>query len=646
MNFQICTGIQERAGVTIQEDIILISSHAPEHADCKLLLYPRDNGKVLKIPMKAQESRKTLYTVGIQGLDWENYDYNFEINGQEVVDRYAKKITGREIWGDEKRRPVLQSAEAFVPQSEQKQQVELNVPKSHHCSKDEKSVKVKSSFYFSGFNWNRDKRPTISKEDMVMYKIHVRGFSMGMRKTIKNRGTVGAVWRKLDALKNMGITTLLFMPLYEFEEFLALDESKEQQNPQNLINCWGYTIGSYFAPKASFLAENNPDELKHLILKMHEKHMECILEFYFPEKLNPLFIIDVLHYWYREYHVDGFHIIGNALAAELLAQDDMLSGCKLLFGSFDEKLAQNPERFGPELFTYNDDFLYETRKMLNHHGGSIYEFVCQMRRQQSHQGFVNFIAENNGFTLWDVFSYEQKHNELNGEENKDGNYWNYSSNCGQEGFSRKHSVMELRKRQVRNALAVLFFAQGVPMIWMGDESTNSQNGNNNAYCQDNEIGWKDWKNSELCRGMVNYVQALAQIRKKYGMLRSPNPYRLMDYENAGCPDLSYHSDDGWKIDFNMNRGFVGMFYSGAYSGSSENIYIAYNFQYFSQKFALPGGMEWKLLLNTAKDASVLEEPEYLGEIREIQVEEQAVCLLTGKPASAKKKRKKSSRRKE
>ena len=197
MNFQICTGIQERAGVTIQEDIILISSHAPEHADCKLLLYPRDNGKVLKIPMKAQESRKTLYTVGIQGLDWENYDYNFEINGQEVVDRYAKKITGREIWGDEKRRPVLQSAEAFVPQSEQKQQVELNVPKSHHCSKDEKSVKVKSSFYFSGFNWNRDKRPTISKEDMVMYKIHVRGFSMGMRKTIKNRGTVGAVWRNL-----------------------------------------------------------------------------------------------------------------------------------------------------------------------------------------------------------------------------------------------------------------------------------------------------------------------------------------------------------------------------------------------------------------------------------------------------------------
>ncbi|MCI9080762.1 MAG: hypothetical protein HFI70_00270 [Lachnospiraceae bacterium] len=646
MNFQIYTGIQKRAGVTIEGDIIFISSQAPECADCKLLLYPRDNGKVLKIPMKAQESRRTLYTVGIKGLDWENYDYNFEINGQEVVDRYAKKVTGREIWGDERRKPVLQSAEEFVPQYEQKQQTDIKDLKNQKRQKAGKKIKIKSSFYFSGFNWKRDKNPGIPKEDMVMYKLHVRGFSMGMRKTNKKRGTVGAIWRKLDALKDMGITTILFMPLYEFEEFLALDESKEQQNPQNHINCWGYTAGNYFAPKASFLTENNPDELKQLILKMHEKHMECILEFYFPQNLNPLFIIDILHYWYKEYHVDGFRIIGNSLGAQLLAQDDMLSGCKLFFGSFDEELANDPERFGPELYAYNDEFLYETRKMLNHHSGSIYEFACQMRRQQSHQGYVNFVAENNGFTLWDVFSYDQKHNELNGEGNKDGNYWNYSSNCGQEGFSRKHSVMELRKRRIRNALAVLFFAQGVPMIWMGDESANTQNGNNNAYCQDNEIGWKDWKNSDLCRGMVNYVRTLAQIRKKYGMLRSPRPYRLMDYENAGYPDLSYHSDDGWKIDFNMNRGFVGMFYSGAYAGSSENVYIAYNFQYFSQKFALPGGMEWKMLLNTAKDSIILDEPKCLGEIREIQVEEQTVCLLAGRPVSAKKKRTRSSRRKE
>ena len=93
----------------------------------------------------------------------------------------------------------------------------------------------------------------------------------------------------------------------------------------------------------------------------------------------------------------------------------------------------------------------------------------------------------------DVLSYEHKHNELNQEENQDGNDWNYSSNCGEEGISRKRQVLDFRRRQMRNALAVLFFAQGIPMLWMGDECANSQEGNNNAYCQDNQIGWKDWR---------------------------------------------------------------------------------------------------------------------------------------------------------
>ncbi len=644
MNFQICTGIQERAGVTKQGDIILFSSHAAENAKCNLVLYPRDNGTVMKIPMKAEESRKTLYSVGLQGLDWENYDYNFEINGQEVIDRYAKKITGREIWGDERRRPTLHQTEPFVPQREQKIKElvsQVDVPKQRN--KKEK-VKIKSSFYFSQFNWKKDKSPGISKEDMVIYKLHVRGFSMGMRKSNKKRGTFGAIQARLDELKRLGVTTLLFMPLYEFEEFLALDKSKIQQNPQNLINYWGYTVGNYFAPKASFLGENNPDELKNLIFKIHEKHMECILEFFFPEKINPHIIIDALRYWREEYHVDGFRIIGNPSGAQLLAQDELLCGCKLFFDGFSQELIQDPERFGPELYTYNDEFLYQIRKMLNHHSGSIYEFACQMRRQQARQGFVNYVAENNGFTLWDVFSYEQKHNELNGEDNRDGNYWNCSSNCGQEGFSRRRAVLELRKRQVKNAIAILFFAQGVPLLWMGDESANTQEGNNNAYCQDNAIGWKEWKNNEICRELRGFVQEVSKIRKQYPMLRSPAPYRMTDYGNTGSPDLSYHSDAGWKIDFNMNRGFIGMFYTGIYVESQENVYIAYNFQYASQKFALPGGMEWKLLLNTAQVPSVLEEPKDLGEIREILVQEQAVCLLSGKPAPVKKKRTKSRRK--
>ena len=125
---------------------------------------------------------------------------------------------------------------------------------------------------------------------MVIYKLHVRGFSKGIQGNDSRRGTVEAVERKLDYLKNLGITTLLFMPLYEFEEILMLDKSKEMAKPKDLINYWGYTTGSYFAPKASYLGKDyNPDNLKRLIQKMHQREMECILEFYFPEKTNPHF---------------------------------------------------------------------------------------------------------------------------------------------------------------------------------------------------------------------------------------------------------------------------------------------------------------------------------------------------------------------
>ena len=114
------------------------------------------------------------------------------------------------------------------------------------------------------------------------------------------------------------------------------------------------------------------------------------------------------------------------------------------------------------------------------------------------------------------------------------------------------------------------------------------------------------------------------------MLRSPNPYHMTDYKNLGSPDLSYHSDGGWKIDFDMNRGFIGMFYAGEYVHSKESIYIAYNFQYTTQKFALPGNMEWRLVLDTSQEQSVLEEPKLVGRVQEFRVREQSVCLLSGK----------------
>lgn len=629
MKFQICTGKYETFGVTKNKDILSFSLQAGETATCNLLLYPKGEEQAVKIPMEQHKMFHTVYTVGIQGLDWEKYDYNFEIDGREETDPYARRIIGREVWAEEARRPEEELPEGFVPERIKKQREKRN---------REKNRKLKSGFYFSDFAWKEEESPRIKKEDMVIYKLHARGFTMGLKTKNPQKGTFEMVGHKLEYLKELGITSLLFLPVYEFEEFLQLDESKKEEHPANLVNYWGYTIGNYFAPKASYLgAGHNPDSLKELIRKMHRMGLEFIAEFYFDKKVNPHLIIDVMRYWRQEYHVDGFRVIGAYSVAGLLAQDSLLSGCKLFFDGFPEELASAPQRLGPEVFTYNDAFLHEVRRMLNHQGGNIYEFACQMKRQQEHQGFVNFVAENNGFTLWDTFSYGRKHNEENREENRDGSDWNYSSNSGQEGVSRKKEINQLRERKVRNALASVVFSQGVPLIWMGDECENTQNGNNNAYCQDNELGWKDWKQTKASRELTAYLKQILKIRKSYPVLRSPKPYQMMDYENRGYPDLSYHSETGWQIDFERNRGFIGMFYCGAYGGG-KHMYIAYNFQNEPQKIALPREMSWQTIFSTGQEK--MEEKPITGEFLAAA---QSVTVLEGKEKTVEGKTKKTEK---
>ncbi|MEG2094346.1 MAG: alpha-amylase family glycosyl hydrolase [Lachnospiraceae bacterium] len=635
MKFEICTGNQENFGVTKNRDIISFSMQNKKDTLCNLLLYSKEDEECVRIPMNAAKDCGTTYTVGIQGLDWKNYCYNFEVEGKEQTDIYAKKITGRELWAEEERRPLESKSDLFMPQKVRRM-LEKEEKKIELCQRTNKN-KIKSEFYFSNFNWKNQEFPKIKKEDMVIYKLHARGFSMGIQMDDSRRGTISAIERKLDYLQKLGITTLLFLPIYEFEEFFMPDLQKQEKEPCNRINYWGYTTGNYFAPKSSYLGkENDPDCLKRFIQKLHSKNMECILEFYFDKKINPHLIIDILRYWKQEYHIDGFKINCENAIANWVACDGRLSNCKIFYQGFEEEFAKDSNRMGPQLFTYNEEFLYSIRKVLNHQGGTIYDFVGQMRRQQEQQGFVNFLAENNGFTLADTFSYRRKHNEENGEENKDGTDWNYSSNCGQEGITNKKAILKLRKKQIKNALAIVFLSQGIPLLWMGDESANTQEGNNNAYCQDNKIGWKDWKNGALSRQILSYTQQLSALRKAYPILRSPNPFQVSDYDNRGCPDLSYHSEDCWKMDFDRNRPFVGIFYSEKYAKTDEAVYAAYNFQNMPQQFALPKDLEWHLILDTSRENSILKVPESLGREKKVLVAEQSICFLAGTSLQKKK----------
>ncbi|MFP3154116.1 glycogen operon protein GlgX [Lachnospiraceae bacterium ZAX-1] len=632
MKFETCSGDFDSLGVRKHEDAITFSLQTISGVECGLILYPKDGTKKETIPMLPSRIHEGIFSIGIKHLDSAAYDYNFVIDGHTVVDPYARKIAGREIWGD----------------------------LSRLTNKEE----IKSSFYFTDFNWKNDKLPRIRKQDMVMYKLHIRGFTMDIGRGGKTDGTVEAVIKKIPYLKELGITTLELMPMYEFEELIMLDGMIKEPVKEDKINYWGYTQGDYFAPKASYLGNGaSPNELKKMIQKLHKNQIECIMEVHFDKKTNPHFIIECLQFWSREYHIDGFHLLCDYAVAQLAAQDLRLCKRKLFYTSFDKELLDGDKQRAVFLFAYQESFSYSARKMLNAQAGNLYEFVGQMKRQDETQGFVNFVTSNNGFTLYDLFSYTKKCNADNMEDNTDGTNWNYSSNCGQEGISRKKAVNDLRKKQVKNALALTFLAQGIPLIWMGDESGNSQQGNNNAYCQDNSIGWKNWKNEIKNKELLNFTKRLAAFRRQHPVLKRPNPMQMSDPTGNGYPDLSYHSDGGWLIDFDSNRPYIGIMYCANYIKSKKKnnkrkteepleeksvetqfltkdllrtevlgpglivpkqaapevlndevpeqdfVYIAYNFQMVAQKFALPvlpKGMKWFLAIDTYREGSILE----------------------------------------
>ncbi len=405
------------------------------------------------------------------------------------------------------------------------------------------------------------------------------------------------------------------------------------------VNYWGYAKGSYFAPKASYgYSKNVTRELKHLIDTLHQNQMECVMEMYFEQEENQNLILDALRYWATEFRADGFHLIGENVPITAIAQDLYLRRSKIFYQYIPEQLWKEKEHY-PHLFVYNDEYLYTGRKLLNHQGGSLFEFGNQQKKQNKTVGFVNFMANNNGFTLADLFSYCEKHNEANGEENTDGSNYNFSINCGTEGKTSRKYVKELRRKHLYMALSMVFFAQGVPLLLAGDEALNSQQGNNNAYCQDNKTGWVNWKRNTGMEALQEFVQKLAAFRKAHPVIRKAEPMHLNDYQHKGCPDLSYHSDNAWTAGLPEEKGAFGVMYCGDYAVDDagrpdDMVYIGYNFHTGVNELALPklaGKKKWYVVMDTAEQEYVfLPEEKPAENQHRITVRPQSVVLLLGK----------------
>ncbi len=430
-----------------------------------------------------------------------------------------------------------------------------------------------------GYDWEGDtplKRPF---SRTVIYELHVAGFtrhpSSGV--TAGKRGTYAGLVEKIPYLQELGVTAVELLPVFQFDP---------QDVPLGFSNYWGYSPVSFFAPHAAYSSRTDPlgplDEFRDMIKALHRAGIEVILDVVFNHTAegdqrgptlcyrglannfyymmepdgetyanysgcgntfnanNPIvrrLIIDSIHHWVREMHVDGFRFDLAAILARDergcpledppllwdIETDPALAGIKLIAEAWDAAgLYQVGSFIGDSWKEWNGKFRDDVRSFLRGDAGTVSRFASRLlaspdiygHQEREPEQSINFVTCHDGFTLNDLVSYNHKHNEANGEENRDGADHNLSWNCGAEGFTEDAAVEALRNRQVKNFLTLTLLALGAPMLLMGDEVRRSQGGNNNSYCQDNEIGWFNWELPARHADVHRFVRLLIAARLK------------------------------------------------------------------------------------------------------------------------------------
>ena len=547
-----------------------------------------------------------VYSVVLIGKNWDRYCYLLSQNDETFVDPYARVIAGRNHWADESR--FAQDCAVF------------------------------GSFDTADYAW-RFAAPQIAPADMILYKLHMRGFTCNHGMKASQKGNYRGIMEGLPYLQSMGVTSLEFQPIYEFEELMyetqqmisAQGEITDEIVSLDKTNYWGYGGAFYFAPKASYFGGKDAAlHCREMIDAIHGAGMEVILEISFAVETSDDVMLDCLWHWVRDYHVDGFHLLGCNVPIERIAASKRLARTKIFYEFIPEEVLSR-QTGRKHLFLYNDGFMHVARQIQNHMEGSMVQFTNHLRRQNDRYGFVNYLANTNGFTLWDSYCYGEKHNEANGEENRDGNNLNYSFNYGVEGPSRNRQIQQIRMQQMRNGLCMTLLAQAVPLICSGDEAANSQNGNNNVYCQDNAMGWVQFARTKSQKELLEFVTKLIAFRKAHPVLCAEHPMQLTDYKHVGIPDLSYHGTEPWLMEIGEEQKAVGVLYAGAYGGAEEeNVFVAYNFHYHQVRLALPrtpGGREWQFVMNTANAYDASFEPMSMEQQGCLDVPEHSITIL-------------------
>ncbi len=510
-----------------------------------------------------------------------------------LVDPYAKALAGGLRWTDAQYGYRIGSSRA-----------DLTMDRRDNARSMPKCVVVDPAF-----TWSDDRRPDVPWPDTVIYETHVRGFTMrhpGVPERL--RGTFAGLGNRqiCHYLRSLGITAVELLPVHAFLDdqflvkrnlrnywgystfnffspeprYLASSSIHEVKTMVKHLHDAGIEVlldvvynhtceGNHLGPTLSFRGIDNasyyrlnPSDRRYYL---DDTGTGNTLNLCHPRVLQ--MVTDSLRYWVTEMHVDGFRFdLASTLGREpagfdpgsgffdAIRQDPVLSTTKLIAEPWDigpggYQLGNYP----PGWAEWNDRYRDTIRRFWRGDHGVLPDLAGRIAGSSDlfeHNGrrpwsSINYAASHDGFTVADLVSYERKHNEANGEGNRDGHNANYSLNHGVEGATDDPAIVELRYRQMRNLLATVLFSQGTPMILAGDELGRTQQGNNNAYCQDNELNWIDWtglgRHGEQLHG---FVRRLLEVRRRHPVLRRSRFLHGRQVSPLGLRDISWHAPDG------------------------------------------------------------------------------------------------------
>ena len=563
--------------------------HTSNGTSCDLLLFhPEEEEPYAIIPFPKSYKIGDVYSMIVYDLKSEDFEYAYRVDGPNdeqkgllfdktkvLLDPYAQAVAGQEVWGHKRTR-------------------------TYHARV------VRDSF-----DWGVQPQSSREMSDLIIYELHVRGFTNHSSSGVKHPGTFAGLKEKIPYLKELGINAVELMPIFEFDEMINAREVDGKQ----LVEYWGYNTVGFFSPNASYTAaeevNNEGQELKELIRELHENGIEVILDVVFNHTAEgnengPFFsfkgfdnniyylltpegnyynfsgcgnslncnhpvvqqmILECLRHWTVHYRVDGFRfdlasILGrdedgmpmnNPPLLKSLAYDPLLRNVKLIAEAWDAGGLYQVGNFpaSKRWAEWNGQYRDTMRGYLK---GDFWEANSAAWRicgsgdlyggyysdgNSNYAGYnscINFLTCHDGFTMYDLYSYNNKHNEANGWNNTDGANDNRSWNCGMEGDTKDPEVLKLRYRMIRNACAILMCSRGTPMFFSGDEFGNTKFGNNNSYCQDNEISWIDWSLLEKNKDLFEFFKFMIDYRKKHPVIRKK-------LDNAVCGMEAMHAHD-------------------------------------------------------------------------------------------------------